>query len=97
MKIFFLFCLIVLISFSARSQNLITIETKNSSLVFAVRDQKLRQIYLGEKLPSAESLVNFPQSFSAYSTFGTDEVNEVALRATHLKIESGNCLREVGL
>jgi alpha-galactosidase len=65
---------------------LIPINTKNTSLVYLVnnRDGRLYQAYLGVKLNNPDDLnQNRYAGHLAYATFGTDNLFEPAIRATH--------------
>jgi alpha-galactosidase len=65
---------------------LIPLETKNISLVFRVngKDGRLYQVYLGPKLKSMDNLKQTRDAgHLAYATFGTDNLFEPAIRATH--------------
>jgi alpha-galactosidase len=65
---------------------LIPIETNNISLVFRVssRDKRLYQAYFGTKLAGLENLKQTRDAgHQAYATFGTDNLFEPAIRATH--------------
>lgn len=60
--------------------------TRNSDLIYRVngRDGRLCQAYLGTKLGSIESLRQVRDAgHPAYATFGTDNLFEAAVRATH--------------
>ena len=60
--------------------------TKSTDLIFRVsgRDQKLYQAYLGSKLKNADNLKQTRDAgHLAYATFGTDNLFEPAVRATH--------------
>ncbi len=86
--IFILFGIIQL-----NAQKLIHVETKSTSLVFSVQDSKLKQAYFGTKLSQLDDLTkNGTIIFDAYSTFGTNEVNDIALQATHA---DGNTSTEI--
>jgi alpha-galactosidase len=64
----------------------ITIDTKNTSLVFRVnnRDGKLYQSYFGAKLNNIDNLRQLRDAgHIAYATFGTDNLFEPAVRAIH--------------
>ncbi|HOY93701.1 MAG: alpha-galactosidase [Bacteroidota bacterium] len=83
MKSFFSSFLVLLTVSFACAGEIIRIDTKDNSLVFKVQDQKLYQLWFGAK--TGDKLAALPQgtAFPAYATFGTGEVNEVALRVTH--------------
>jgi alpha-galactosidase len=60
--------------------------TKSTDLVFRVngRDSRLYQVYFGKKLATVESLKQSRDAgHAAYATFGTDNLFEPAIRATH--------------
>ncbi|MBS1231551.1 MAG: alpha-galactosidase, partial [Bacteroidetes bacterium] len=64
----------------------IPLETKNTSLIFRVnnRDGRLYQSWLGPKPGSIDNLRQMRDAgHSAYATFGTDNLFEPAIRATH--------------
>jgi alpha-galactosidase len=77
-----LFVFAYFFSINAEAQT-ITIETKNSSVIFTVgRDQKLVQTYFGEKI--ADKKIQLPAGrHEAYVPSGMDNLFEPALRATH--------------
>jgi alpha-galactosidase len=65
---------------------LIPIETNNISLIFRVnsRDKRLYQAYFGTKLSGIDNLKQTrDEGHPAYATFGTDNLFEPAIRATH--------------
>lgn len=65
---------------------LIPLNTKNTSLVFRVngRDGRLYQVYFGSKLDNTDNLEQMREAGRpAYATFGTDNLFEPAIRATH--------------
>ena len=60
--------------------------TKNISLVFRVsaRDGRLYQAYFGSRLENTDQLIQTRDAgHLAYATFGTDNLFEPAVRATH--------------
>jgi len=64
----------------------IPLETKNTSLILRVngRDGRIYQSYLGPKLASIDNLKQTRDAgHPAYATFGTDNLFEPAVRATH--------------
>ncbi|MCL2649735.1 MAG: alpha-galactosidase [Candidatus Azobacteroides sp.] len=69
---------------SMAANELITINTNSTVLIYKVDDQnKLRQVYFGDKLPSSSvSQVLFTKA-EAYPAFGASYVHEPALRAVH--------------
>ncbi len=65
---------------------IIPLGTKNTSLVFRVssRDGRLYQAYFGPKLMNTDNLNRTRDAgHPAYATFGTDNLFEPAIRATH--------------
>ena len=65
---------------------IIPLGTKNTSLVFRVsnRDGRLYQSYFGPKLMNTDNLNQTRDAgHPAYATFGTDNLFEPAIRATH--------------
>jgi alpha-galactosidase len=65
---------------------LIPIETNSMSLVFRVssRDKRVYQAYFGTKLAATDNLNQIRDiGHPAYATFGTDNLFEPAIRATH--------------
>ncbi|TFG42064.1 MAG: alpha-galactosidase, partial [Bacteroidia bacterium] len=65
---------------------IIPLDTKNTSLVFRInnRDGRLYQAYFGPKLSNTDNLVQTRDAgHLAYATFGTDNLFEPAIRATH--------------
>ncbi len=65
---------------------LIPLDTKNTSLVFRIngRDGRLYQSYFGAKLKNPDNLSQIRDAgHLAYATFGTDNLFEPAIRATH--------------
>lgn len=79
-----LFILLLLASGIAPAQEFIRIETNNNALIFRVDHQKLRQVWYGDNIGTDRLRENTPVVLEAYSTFGTGETNEVALRASHV-------------
>lgn len=78
-----LFILLLLASGITPAQKFIRIETDNNALVYSVVDQKLWQVWYGENIDTDRLRQNNPIILEAFSTFGTGETNEVALRVTH--------------
>ncbi len=63
---------------------LIRVETENIALIYSVgSDQKLYQLYLGEKLKSADDYKLINPKNEAYITSGTDNLFEPAIRMVH--------------
>ncbi len=68
----------------ARLSNIIFIETKNSTLVFTIgENKKLYQVYLGEKLKDPQEYLSDKIKQEAYIPAGTDNVFEPAIRIVH--------------
>jgi len=69
---------------AAETQKQILIETNNTSLVFSVgKNQKLYQVYLGEKLVNPEDYKTLPNQHEAYIPSGTDNLFEPAIKMLH--------------
>jgi len=69
---------------AAETQKQILIETNNTSLVFSVgKNQKLYQVYLGEKLLNPEDYKTLPNQHEAYVPSGTDNLFEPAIKMLH--------------
>ncbi|MCX6300908.1 MAG: alpha-galactosidase [Bacteroidia bacterium] len=69
-----------------KSDLIIPISTKNISLVLRVnsRDGRVYQAYFGKKLDNTDNLAQMRDAgHLAYATFGTDNLFEPAIRATH--------------
>jgi len=68
-----------------KSSELIVISTSNTNLIYKVgADHRLYQTYLGSPLKDISGLPNlFTRAAIAYATFGTDNINEPAIRVTH--------------
>lgn len=65
-------------------QKQIIIETDHTSLVFSVgKNQKLYQVYLGEKLLNPEDYKTLPNLREAYIPSGTDNLFEPAIKMLH--------------
>ncbi|PWD98926.1 alpha-galactosidase [Marinilabilia rubra] len=76
-------CVLICVSCITRAQ-VIHIETNNSSLVYGVYKNKLKQIHFGNSLSTTEGIDAISTSFDeAYPSFGNGCSNEVALIATH--------------
>ncbi len=69
----------------AQSDALIAIQTKNNELVYTIdKNQKVLQLYLGEKLKSNLELTNGRNPrHEMYIPFGTSDLFESAIRTTH--------------
>ena len=62
----------------------IVIETKNTSLVYAIgKNKKLYQTYLGEKLANTSEYLYLRNTHEAYIPSGTDNMFEPAIRIIH--------------
>jgi len=69
---------------TTESQKQIVIETNNTSLVFSVgKNQKLYQVYLGEKLVNPEDYKTLPNLHEAYVPSGMDNLFEPAIKMLH--------------
>jgi len=69
---------------AAETQKQIVIETNNTSLVFSVgKNQKLYQVYLGEKLMNPEDYKSLPNLHEAYVPSGMDNLFEPAIKMLH--------------
>jgi len=67
-----------------QTQRQIIVETENTSLVFSVgKNQKLYQVYLGEKLLNPEDYKTLPNQHEAYIPSGTDNLFEPAIKMLH--------------
>ena len=65
-------------------KKLIRIETGNTALIYSVgTNQKLYQLYLGEKLKSVDDYKLINPKNEAYATSGTDNLFEPAIRMVH--------------
>ena len=87
---FILFFILLVGNFSAQAQRpteaqkQIIIETGNTALVYSVgKNQKLYQVYLGEKLKNAEDYKMLPNQHEAYVPSGTDNLFEPAIKMLH--------------
>ncbi len=66
------------------TQKQIIVETNNTSLVFSVgKNQKLYQVYLGEKLKTSADYMLLPNLHEAYVPSGTDNLFEPAIKMLH--------------
>lgn len=91
MKNCFLFIVLILFSVSVTAQSrqaepkkLISIETENTALVYSVgTNQKLNQVYLGEKLKSRDDYRLVTTQHEAYVPSGTDNLFEPAIKMLH--------------
>lgn len=89
----FILFLLLFLNSAAQNQSqpaapdiIIPIATKNIALVYRVngRDGRLYQAYLGSKINSIDALKQSRDAgHQAYATFGTDNLFEPAVRATH--------------
>ena len=76
--------ILIVTSLSGQTKSLITIRTQNSDLVFKVgENKKLIQCYFGESLKSADLDGIIQTDADAYPGFGTNYVNEAAMRVVH--------------
>jgi alpha-galactosidase len=68
----------------AEPKKLISIETENTALVYSVgTNQKLNQVYLGEKLKSRDDYRLVTTQHEAYVPSGTDNLFEPAIKMLH--------------
>jgi len=66
------------------TQKQILIETENTALVFSVgKNNKLYQVYLGEKLKNTADYLLLPNQHEAYIPSGTDNLFEPAIKMLH--------------
>lgn len=66
------------------TQKQILIETENTALVFSVgKNNKLYQVYLGEKLKNTADYLLLPNQHEAYIPSGTDNLFEPAIKILH--------------
>ncbi|MFA5330415.1 MAG: alpha-galactosidase [Prolixibacteraceae bacterium] len=66
------------------TQKQIIVETENTALVFSVgTNNKLYQVYLGEKLQNPEDYKLLPNLHEAYIPSGTDNLFEPAIKVLH--------------
>ena len=67
-----------------QTEKQIIIETENTTLVYSVgKNQKLYQVYLGEKLMNPEDYKTLPNQHEAYIPSGTDNLFEPAIKMLH--------------
>jgi alpha-galactosidase len=80
-----LFSLMIFNQVSAQTGNVIAIQTQKSELVYTVdKNQKVLQVYLGERLKdNAELGKTRMLQHEMYIPFGTSDLFEAAIRATH--------------
>lgn len=86
MKFFMLILLSLLAvgQVAAQSDTTITVQTRKNQLVYTVKNQRLFQVYLGEKLADNAELVRSKSTqHEAYIPFGISDLFESAIRATH--------------
>lgn len=82
---------------SAQTRSLITIRTQNTDLVFKVgENKKLVQCYFGESLKSTDYDGIIQTDADAYPGFGTNYVNEAAMRVVHADGNTSTELLYVG-
>ena len=81
--------------FAANATDYIPITTKSTSLILKVNEKKrLEQTYFGPLVKDAKEMESVDQeTFTSYSTFGTNHVFEAALRAIQA---DGNTSTELG-
>jgi alpha-galactosidase len=66
------------------TQKQVLIETENTALVFSVgKNQKLYQVYFGEKLNNPDDYQALPNLHEAYIPSGTDNLFEPAIKMLH--------------
>ena len=72
-------------SLFAQTNQLISIQTRQSELVYSVdKNQKVYQVYFGEKLNDNAILSSFSGlKHEIYIPFGTSDLFETAIRTTH--------------
>ncbi len=76
-------CFLIAASYAVRSQ-VIHIETGNTSLVYGVYGNKVKQVHYGSRLTSTAGIDGLSTAFDeVYPSFGNGSSNEVALIATH--------------
>lgn len=67
-----------------QTQKQIIVETERMALVFSIgKNQKLYQVYLGEKLVNPEDYKTLPNQHEAYIPSGTDNLFEPAIKMLH--------------
>ncbi len=81
----FLFSFFAIGQIVAQSDTLIVIQTQKNELVYTVgKNQKVFQVYLGEKLKTDSELTTIRNSqHEMYIPFGTSDLFESAIRTTH--------------
>lgn len=91
----FLLSLFMFSCFAAKTVEYIPVTTGNTCLLLKVNDKnRLEQTYFGEKIKNTDEMSSVDlETFSAYSTFGTNHVFEAALRAIQA---DGNTSTELG-
>ena len=80
-----LFLLVAVFPVKAQTDQIISIQTQKTELVYTVdKNQKVLQVYLGEKLKNNSELSKgrTPQH-EMYIPFGTSDLFESAIRTTH--------------
>jgi alpha-galactosidase len=89
-NIIFLILILAVVNLKAQfppapqTQKQIIIETDKTSLVFSVgKNQKLYQVYLGEKLMNPEDYKTLPNQHEAYVPSGGDNLFEPAIKMLH--------------
>jgi len=83
-KIYFLFVLAFVCGFGFAQETPIIIETQNTALVYKTdRQNKLVQVYFGEKLTHPEEYNKMYSRSEAYVPAGMENLNEPAIRIVH--------------
>lgn len=90
-----LLSIFLLLGITANAAEYISVQTNNTCLLLKVNDKKrLEQTYFGKRIGNVEEMKDVDlESYSAYSTFGTNHVFEAALRAIQA---DGNTSTELG-
>ena len=80
-----LFLVVSAYAATAQTSQVISIQTQKNELVYTVdKDQKVNQVYLGEKLMNNAELFNAKNTqHEMYIPFGTSDLFESAIRTTH--------------
>lgn len=83
-KIWTLFCILSYTATVACAEEIISINTGNTSLIYKVDDnKKVRQTYFGRLLDKRAATETQVTKAEIYPAFGTSYVNEAALRVVH--------------
>jgi len=90
-----LLCLFLIATVTANAVEYIPIQTKNTCLLLKVNEKnRLEQTYFGKRIGNANEMKSVDlETFSAYTTFGTNHVFDAALRAIQA---DGNTSTELG-